>query len=83
MDIKKTIKDWMLPIAMVTGASIYLLYHVMPEPVHKAGPYLEGIVVQRKQREGQQEIDGEGHLVGRQRPAEILGHLRARLRGFQ
>ena len=44
MDIKKTIKDWMLPIAMVTGSSIYLLYHVMPEPVHKAGPYLEGIV---------------------------------------
>ena len=44
MNIKKTIKDWMLPIAMVTGASIYLLYHVMPEPVHKAGPYLEGIV---------------------------------------
>ena len=26
----------MLPIAMETGASIYLLYHVMPEPVHKA-----------------------------------------------
>lgn len=34
----------MLPIAMVMGASIYLLYHVMPEPVHKAGPYLEGLV---------------------------------------
>ena len=30
----------MLPIAMVTGASIYLLYHMMPEPVHKAGPFL-------------------------------------------
>jgi BASS family bile acid:Na+ symporter len=44
MDIKKTIKDWMLPIAMVTGASIYLLYHIMPEPVHRAGPYLEGLV---------------------------------------
>ena len=44
MDLKKTIKDWMLPIAMVTGASIYLLYHVMPEPVHRAGPYLEGLV---------------------------------------
>ena len=44
MDIKKTIKDWMLPIAMVTGASIYLLYHIMPEPVHHAGPFLSGLV---------------------------------------
>ena len=34
----------MLPIAMVTGASIYLLYHIMPEPVHAAGPFLEGAV---------------------------------------
>ena len=34
----------MLPIAMVTGASVYLLYHIMPEPVHKAGPVLAGIV---------------------------------------
>lgn len=34
----------MLPIAMVTGASVYLLYHIMPEPVHKAGPFLEGVV---------------------------------------
>ena len=41
MDIKKVIKEWMLPIAMVTGASIYLLYHIMPEPVHKAGPFLD------------------------------------------
>ena len=40
MDIKKVIKEWMLPIAMVTGASIYLLYHMMPESVHKAGPFL-------------------------------------------
>ena len=44
MDIKKTIRDWMLPIAMMTGASIYLLYHAMPEPVHVIGPYLEAIV---------------------------------------
>ena len=44
MDIKKIIKDWMLPIAMVTGASIYLLYHIMPEPVHHAGPFLSGLV---------------------------------------
>ena len=44
MDMKKTIKEWMLPIAMVTGASVYLLYHIMPEPVHKAGPLLSGAV---------------------------------------
>ena len=44
MDIKKKIKDWMLPIAMVTGASSYLLYHFMPEPVHHAGPFLNGLV---------------------------------------
>lgn len=44
MDLKRTIKDWMLPIAMVTGASIYLIYHVMPEPVHAIGPYLDGVV---------------------------------------
>ena len=31
----------MLPIAMLTGASIYLIYHIMPEPVHKAGPVLD------------------------------------------
>ena len=34
----------MLPIAMVTGASIYLLYYIMPEPVHRAGPFLSGTV---------------------------------------
>lgn len=39
----KILKEWMLPIAMVTGASIYLIYHVMPEPVHRAGPVLENI----------------------------------------
>ena len=44
MDIRKTIRNWMLPIAMVTGASSYLLYHVMPEPIHMAGPYLERIL---------------------------------------
>ena len=31
----------MLPIAMLTGASIYLIYHMMPEPVHMAGPVLD------------------------------------------
>ena len=34
----------MLPIAMVTGASIYLIYYIMPEPVHKAGPFLSGAI---------------------------------------
>lgn len=36
----KTIKEWMLPIAMLTGASIYLIYHTLPEPVHHLGPFL-------------------------------------------
>lgn len=44
MDLKKTIKDWMLPIAMTTGASLYLIYHVMPAPLHAAGPFLSGTV---------------------------------------
>lgn len=44
MDIRKTIKEWMLPIAMLTGASIYLIYYIMPEPVHRAGPLLSGTV---------------------------------------
>lgn len=43
MKLKKTLKDWMLPVAMVTGASLYLLYHAMPAPVHRAGPFLEGL----------------------------------------
>ena len=34
----------MLPIAMVTGASSFLLYHIMPEPVHSLGPFLSGLV---------------------------------------
>ena len=34
----------MLPIAMATGASGYLLYHLMPEPVHHAGPFLDVLV---------------------------------------
>ena len=44
MDVRQKIKDWMLPIAMITGASSYLLYHVMPEPVHRAGPFLDSLV---------------------------------------
>ena len=42
MDIKKTIKDWMLPIAMVTGASVYLIYRFTPS-LHFAGPFLGGL----------------------------------------
>lgn len=44
MPVKKFIKEWMLPIAMLTGASVYLLYHYMPEPVHRLGPILQGVV---------------------------------------
>ncbi len=43
MNIVKVIKDWMLPIAMVTGASLYLLYHAI-EPLHVAGPFLADAV---------------------------------------
>lgn len=34
----------MLPIAMLTGASLYFIYHYLPAPYHKAGPVLEDIV---------------------------------------
>ena len=34
----------MLPIAMVTGASFYLIYHFLPEPVHRIGPFLDNLV---------------------------------------
>ena len=34
----------MLPIAMLTGASIYLIYHILPEPVHHAGPFLNDVL---------------------------------------
>ena len=34
----------MLPIAMLTGASGYLLYHILPEPLHCAGPFLSGTI---------------------------------------
>lgn len=40
MQIRKILKEWMLPIAMLAGASIYLIYHILPEPVHQAGPFL-------------------------------------------
>ena len=44
MDIRKTIKEWILPIAMASGASLYLIYHILPAPVHKAGPFLESSI---------------------------------------
>lgn len=44
MDIRKKVKEWMLPLAMLAGASLYLIYHELPEPVHRAGPYLETLV---------------------------------------
>ena len=31
----------MLPIAMLAGASIYLIYYILPEPVHCAGQFLK------------------------------------------
>ena len=34
----------MLPIAMVTGASVYLIYDLMPASVHSAGPLLSNLV---------------------------------------
>lgn len=37
--MKKFIKDWMLPISMITGVCIYLAYHSMAF-LHPAGPYL-------------------------------------------
>ncbi len=43
MNAKKIIKEWMLPIAMVTGASIYLIYHALPS-LHSAGPFLSDAV---------------------------------------
>ena len=38
--VRTIIKEWMLPIAMLTGASVYLLYHALPAPFHKAGVFL-------------------------------------------
>ena len=44
MSLKGFIKQWMLPIAMVTGASVYLIYHFLPAPVHRLGPFLQETV---------------------------------------
>ncbi len=43
MNVKQTIKDWMLPIAMTVGATSYLFYHSLPK-LHGAGPFLDGLV---------------------------------------
>ena len=37
------VKEWMLPVAMVTGACLYLLYHFIPA-LHPAGPLLRPVV---------------------------------------
>lgn len=43
--VKKFLKDWMLIISMVTGASLYLIYRAIPSPeLHSAGPTLEAII---------------------------------------
>lgn len=34
----------MLPIAMLAGASIYLIYYILPQPVHRVGPVLNGML---------------------------------------
>lgn len=42
--LMRFVKDWMLVIAIVSGASAYLLYHAVPV-LHPAGPALEWIAV--------------------------------------
>lgn len=44
MNIVKFLKEWMLPIGMVTGASMYLIYYMLPEQIHVAGPFLSKLV---------------------------------------
>ena len=34
----------MLPTAMRTGASIELIYHILPEPIHRLGPILNDVM---------------------------------------
>lgn len=43
MDIRKILKDWMLPVAMTAGASGYLLYHYTPA-LHRFAPVLSALV---------------------------------------
>jgi len=42
--IGQKVRDWMLPIAMLTGASMYLIYNALPAPFHKVGPFLSDFV---------------------------------------
>lgn len=44
MSLKRIIRKWMLPIAMVMGASVYVIYHFLPAPVHRLGPFLQETV---------------------------------------
>ena len=41
--MKQFLREWMLPIAMITGASIYLIYHNIPA-LQPMGPALSSIV---------------------------------------
>lgn len=43
MEIIRKLREWMLPVAMATGASLYLIYHFLPA-LHFAGPFLEKTV---------------------------------------
>ena len=40
MVIMQKLREWMLPLAMTLGASLYLIYHSLPQ-LHAAGPFLE------------------------------------------
>ncbi len=40
MVIMQKLREWMLPLAMTLGASLYLMYHSLPQ-LHAAGPFLE------------------------------------------
>lgn len=43
MEITRKLREWMLPVAMAAGASLYLVYHSLPV-LHPAGPVLEKTV---------------------------------------
>lgn len=43
MTVMQRLREWMLPIAMASGASLYLVYHALPQ-LHCAGPFLEKAV---------------------------------------
>ncbi len=43
MSVMQKLRDWMLPVSMFIGASVYLIYHAIPQ-LHGAGPFLEKTV---------------------------------------